>query len=226
MKQAGRPIRAARFISIPNLAACGESTERAVLAALFAMGPRGRMGFMSRRHRIRRIAKWAGLVACVLIVVAWGVSLRWSLNYRNVERTDHGFEWNDHGLYWFDRSFGFGWDAMIADGRVFVGEDEVAYFLVEDWGGARSHGYGFELPSCLLSTRLCSATIPLWLPLLLIALPTAWLWRRDRRYPPGHCRKCGYNLTGNESGKCPECGALVIGQVLAGRQEAKPPGEA
>lgn len=24
--------------------------------------------------------------------------------------------------------------------------------------------------------------------------------------PPNHCRKCGYDLTGNESGTCPECG--------------------
>jgi hypothetical protein len=25
-------------------------------------------------------------------------------------------------------------------------------------------------------------------------------------YPPGHCQNCGYNLTGNVSGICPECG--------------------
>jgi uncharacterized paraquat-inducible protein A len=25
--------------------------------------------------------------------------------------------------------------------------------------------------------------------------------------PPGHCSKCGYDLTGNESGRCPECGS-------------------
>ncbi len=25
-------------------------------------------------------------------------------------------------------------------------------------------------------------------------------------YPIGHCHKCGYDLTGNESGRCPECG--------------------
>jgi len=24
--------------------------------------------------------------------------------------------------------------------------------------------------------------------------------------PPGHCRTCGYNLRGNVSGVCPECG--------------------
>lgn len=32
-----------------------------------------------------------------------------------------------------------------------------------------------------------------------------WLLVR-RAYPSGHCRKCGYNLTGNVSGICPECG--------------------
>jgi hypothetical protein len=28
-------------------------------------------------------------------------------------------------------------------------------------------------------------------------------------FPPGHCRRCGYNLTGNVSGACPECGAVA-----------------
>ncbi len=27
--------------------------------------------------------------------------------------------------------------------------------------------------------------------------------------PPGHCRQCGYNLTGNVSGVCPECGTKI-----------------
>ena len=27
--------------------------------------------------------------------------------------------------------------------------------------------------------------------------------------PPGHCPHCGYNLTGNESGVCPECSTPV-----------------
>jgi hypothetical protein len=27
--------------------------------------------------------------------------------------------------------------------------------------------------------------------------------------PPGRWRSCGYDLTGNVSGRCPECGALV-----------------
>jgi predicted Zn-ribbon and HTH transcriptional regulator len=34
---------------------------------------------------------------------------------------------------------------------------------------------------------------------------------RERRpfLPPGHCQSCGYNLTGNVSGVCPECGTSV-----------------
>jgi hypothetical protein len=49
--------------------------------------------------------------------------------------------------------------------------------------------------------------LPLWLPLLIVALPTAFMFYRDRnRIPPGHCSTCGYNLTGNVSGVCPECG--------------------
>jgi hypothetical protein len=52
--------------------------------------------------------------------------------------------------------------------------------------------------------------VPLWAPLLIAALPTAVLcWRDRRRIPPGHCPTCGYNLTGNVSGRCPECGQAV-----------------
>ena len=42
---------------------------------------------------------------------------------------------------------------------------------------------------------------------LLVAIPVAYLLSRDRpKIPPGHCQKCGYDLTGNTSGVCPECG--------------------
>jgi hypothetical protein len=31
----------------------------------------------------------------------------------------------------------------------------------------------------------------------------------SRRVPSPNCPKCGYNLTGNESGVCPECGLAL-----------------
>src|ERR1700722_1913560 len=50
--------------------------------------------------------------------------------------------------------------------------------------------------------------LPLWsINATLFVLPAFWLWRRFRpTRPPGCCNKCGYNLTGNISGVCPECG--------------------
>lgn len=32
-----------------------------------------------------------------------------------------------------------------------------------------------------------------------------------RKYPDGCCRRCGYNLMGNISGNCPECGVAADG---------------
>ena len=57
--------------------------------------------------------------------------------------------------------------------------------------------------------------VPLWLPLLLIAAPTAYLWRADRRAKPWQCPKCRYDLRGLDGGVCPECGNL------AGRDRVK-----
>ena len=34
-------------------------------------------------------------------------------------------------------------------------------------------------------------------------------WDARRRYPEGHCQACGYDLTGNVSGICPECGSRI-----------------
>jgi hypothetical protein len=46
-------------------------------------------------------------------------------------------------------------------------------------------------------------------PILIFAiLPAIWLfkWNQRRKLSPNACLGCGYDLTGNESGVCPECG--------------------
>src|SRR5687768_14918702 len=54
----------------------------------------------------------------------------------------------------------------------------------------------FSMPRSILNVTAFAATI----------LPVAWLARRIKRPQPGHCRACAYDLTGNVSGTCPECG--------------------
>lgn len=45
------------------------------------------------------------------------------------------------------------------------------------------------------------------------------VWDRPRR---GACVACGYNLRGNESGRCPECGHDIVEKTAAKPNEAVP----
>ncbi len=54
--------------------------------------------------------------------------------------------------------------------------------------------------------------VPLWLPTIgFLSLTGIVAYRK--RVPKGHCRCCGYNLVGNVSGICPECGNKFGDQV-------------
>ena len=51
-------------------------------------------------------------------------------------------------------------------------------------------------------------------------LPAIWLtswffkWQNQRRLAKvGKCPSCGYDLTGNETGVCPECGATGVAET-------------
>ena len=77
---------------------------------------------------------------------------------------------------------------------------------------------GFALPagfSCRISNWTMGLfplwlsgiwVIPLWIPLAIASIPMFIIRDRSRRIPPGHCKTCRYDLTGNISGVCPECG--------------------
>lgn len=83
---------------------------------------------------------------------------------------------------------------------------------------------GFQLPepwyqivylgSGSAAHRFWRFSLPLWtlvvlglVPVLSIALTRTW--QRLRRVEPNSCRRCGYNLTGNVSGVCSECGTAI-----------------
>lgn len=52
--------------------------------------------------------------------------------------------------------------------------------------------------------------VPLAAPTAALAAWSLWLWWPWlRRKAPGRCASCAYDLTGNTSGTCPECGSVV-----------------
>ncbi len=62
-----------------------------------------------------------------------------------------------------------------------------------------------------LSQMIFYATIPFWMPVAVFGTPPMLAFvlgpfRRALRGKPGHCRKCGYCLTGLVEHRCPECG--------------------
>lgn len=67
-------------------------------------------------------------------------------------------------------------------------------------------------------------TFSLWWPLAILVVPTIIVWRRrSPRLKPNRCPRCEYDLTGNLSSRCPECGthvpspvALAVGNVRSG----------
>lgn len=50
-------------------------------------------------------------------------------------------------------------------------------------------------------------SLPLSIPFIALAIPTAFLWYLDRPRKTG-CKKCGYSLEGLPAASpCPECGS-------------------
>jgi hypothetical protein len=146
--------------------------------------------------RLRRVLKWTGTGTCLVIASAAAVCM-WCVVFYDASTWSIGIS---SGALWVT------WDrvpprtarrfAVVPLRRDFPNQWIVYGLRPQGWGAV-------DAPTVRLRT------VPLWILFVAIGLPTTWLWRLDRRRPaPGACR-CGYDLTGNTSGRCPECGQAM-----------------
>lgn len=170
-----------------------------------------------RRSRIRRLLKWMGAGVCVLLIVAGGASFRWT--HTNYFRWKAGcaFLLLDSGVVswnasvWMDSSlhappisaFRLGWK----DRRRFP-KRQSSLWLPTIRFSSRQINIGVDRKT---TARYSYYALPLWIPILVLGGLSGRRFYLDRRLriPPGHCKKCGYDLTGNVSGVCPECGTAI-----------------
>ncbi len=136
--------------------------------------------------RKRWLFKWFGVGACSILGVAWILNV-----FRNA--------------YWAGNRWAFGCGNGLLGGGRFSYDD--AYRPV-GWHVWRSDDHFSWWPELFHDSRLTFVHMPIWMLLTATTLGTIWLWRSDGRIKTG-CAKCGYDLTGNVSGVCPECGLAV-----------------
>lgn len=156
-----------------------------------------------RPRRLRRAAKWAGVVLLVICLGVWAAALGWQVV--RIHNED-GARLLSVGLIrgcldvafsvgpprpaqWSSDPQGVGWSARRRG--VFPESDSLRWWPTSLWAKPDD---------------IVWVAVPLWMPVALLAIPTAALWYRDRRSRPGHC-PCGYSLAGLATGAmCPECG--------------------
>ncbi len=151
------------------------------------------MTTMRTISRKRRILKWAGSVAYVLLATTLILSRWWTAGWLG-------------GTYIVVTKGG----AVVVTVLDQTGR-ELGWKVRRNVPTSRMDWWFRRTPANLSGMSVFAT--PLWAPLVGIGLPTFLAWRRDRRIPPGHCASCGYDLTGNVSGRCSECGTPVPQQT-------------
>ena len=147
---------------------------------------------MRRRSQTRRVLKWTGALLTALLLCTWVyASTHWTgVRYRN-------------------------WLVWLEGGSLVVMRVSGSPVGPPNWVNIRCpfemEVFYWKSGRLLGKTASAELHLPLWIPFVVVAAPTALLFWLDRcyRFPPGYCRNCGYDLTGNVSGRCPECGESV-----------------
>jgi hypothetical protein len=153
-------------------------------------------------RRLLNLLALLSLVLCISTATLRELSVRAGLDYR-------------HSLPLFADA-----RAAVWSGRLSIYNTDLPYNggIIGISPGERIETSGFDFPIYFRHFRWAThsvwvVTVPLDVLFILTALlPLGWFLRqvmRHRRKVSGLCHACGYNLTGNRSGVCPECGAAA-----------------
>jgi hypothetical protein len=135
-------------------------------------------------------ASWdEGLHPSPIPVSSGGILNRLPVDYKGFASEGLNFTYVDYAQTSFSRRLGFAFHSQTMN-----------------FAPRTQHNWGFELP--------------MWFALTILAIPPLiWLrlsYHRRRlhlRRERGQCAKCGYDLQGNVSGICPECGTTAQASV-------------
>ncbi|HEX2837806.1 MAG TPA: hypothetical protein VHN77_06725 [Phycisphaerales bacterium] len=149
---------------------------------------------MRPHPRIRKTIKWGGLVVSCVLFILFAVATTYRVAYTTYAGYWVGMEYGQAGIGYSENYVP---PPGVPGARVINLKPEIR------WETEVINKRGFRV-----------FLVPLWLPFVLAALPTAFAWRLDtlatRRAKLGACPTCSYPRTGlGPSSPCPECGAAA-----------------
>jgi predicted RNA-binding Zn-ribbon protein involved in translation (DUF1610 family) len=142
---------------------------------------------LSMKCGLREILKWSATLSLFVAVAAWVLS----------------------GEYEFGMNLGNRCIALEGGALGMTGTRSRPHI----WSHQRLGMWAYWVPVIRTQKTQVVLILPLWCVVCALGMPAIGLWyadwQRRKRRRPGHCSRCGYDLTGNVSGRCPECGGPV-----------------
>lgn len=166
----------------------------------FGRAPQAETTVVSRRRRRWRAVALIGLTASAVIGVFYVISTRYWVVWTALD-----------GSWRLKIATGYIQVSTLGEGELFGRFDlaenqrlmatEMPMWYAMWWPPAR-----IRIVPGLMGGRSTDTRIMLWVPLSAAIGVTGLAMYGGRRARPGCCEQCGYDLRGNVSNRCPECG--------------------
>lgn len=220
---------------MPSRAEAGQacSLETAMLARDFLASKHGTQQLPQEAHvavsarktglsrKFARILFWLSLTVFILIATLYGLSFCFCVEYiwwaEGLVTTPAPRIASQPATYFLIWSIdqgvlGRGCGYAIAESGDTITHQILGFHIRRSNLKSGSYPLRYYLLPCAVPISglpLTNYSIPLWMLAVPFAVLSFSLRRWRHRPEQGHCESCGYNLRGNTSGVCPECGTPI-----------------